>query len=126
MKYLTEEQLQELAQFDTPTVANALEKFGLNSKIEGFTSPEIRSIFGKSTPIVGYACTAKTSGQAPGGPQSEELLMSYYQSIKDCPIHPISVLQDIDETPIASFWGEVQATVHKALGCKATITSGGV
>ncbi len=126
MKYLTEEQLQELAQFDTPTVSNALEKFGINTRVEGFTNPEIRSIFGKSTPVVGYACTAKVSAAAPGPANSEEILFQYYQSIKDCPIHPISVIEDIDPTPVGSFWGEVQTTVHKALGCMSVITTGGV
>jgi regulator of RNase E activity RraA len=36
------------------------------------------------------------------------------------------VIQDVDPVPTGSFWGEVHASVHKALGCVATITNGGV
>lgn len=126
MNYLNKEQLDELTQFDTPTVCNALEKFNLGSKIEGFTSPVIRSIFPDRKPMVGYACTAKISASKPGTKENEEILYRYYQSIKDCPGRPISVIQDLDEACVGSFWGEVQTTVHKALGCMGVITDGGV
>jgi len=126
MNYLNLEQLSELRQFDTPTVCNALEKFKLRKKTEGYTSPLIRSIFADRKPMVGYACTAKVSARYAGNQDHEEILYQYYQSVKDCPSTPISVIQDIDETPIGSFWGEVQTTVHKALGCMGVITNGGV
>jgi regulator of RNase E activity RraA len=38
----------------------------------------------------------------------------------------VAVVQDIDERPIGSFWGEVQATTFKALGAVGTLTDGGV
>lgn len=126
MQHLSNEQLQELQQFDTPTVCNAIEKFNLRSRVEGFTSPAIKAIYPDCKPVVGYACTAKVSARYPGTKVNEETLFSYYQSILDCPSIPISVIQDIDEEPIGSFWGEVQTTVHKALGCMAVITNGGV
>lgn len=126
MNFLSKEQLEELKQFDTPTVCNALEKFRLRTRIEGFTSPAIKAIFPDQGRIVGYACTGKVSAKYPGSKDSEEVLMQYYQSILDCPSTPISIIQDVDEQPIGSFWGEVQATVHKALGCKSVITNGGV
>jgi regulator of RNase E activity RraA len=126
MKYLAEAQLEELRQFDTPTVCNAIEKFKLRSKTEGYTSPAIKAIYPDRKPIVGYACTAKVSARYPGTKENEETLYAYYQSILDCPSTPISVIQDIDEEPIGSFWGEVQTTVHKALGCMGVITNGGV
>ncbi len=126
MNYLNAQQLDELAGFDTPTVCNALEKFSLRAKTEGFTSPMIKSIFPDRKPVVGYACTAKISARQSGTKANEETLYKYYQSLKDCPIRPISVIEDIDESSVGSFWGEVQTTVHKALGCMAVITNGGV
>ncbi len=126
MNHLTEQQLDELASFDTPTVCNALETLTLRAKTEGFTSPMIRSIFPDRKPVVGYACTAKISAMHPRGKENEEILFRYYQSIKDCPIRPISVIEDLDGQSVGSFWGEVQTTVHKALGCMAVITNGGV
>jgi regulator of RNase E activity RraA len=126
MNYLSKEQIEELRQFDTPTVSNAIEKFKVRSKIEGFTSPKIKAIYPDRKPVVGYACTAKISARYPGTKEHEETLYQYYQSLLDCPSVPISVIQDIDEEPVGSFWGEVQTTVHKALGCMAVLTNGGV
>ena len=42
MELLTREQLDALAQFDTPTICNAIEGFGVRSRTEGFTRPELR------------------------------------------------------------------------------------
>lgn len=42
MAFLTQEQLDALAQFDTPTICNAIEGFGVRGRTEGFTRPELR------------------------------------------------------------------------------------
>ncbi len=53
MNYLSKEQIEEIRQFDTPTVCNAIEKFKLRSKIEGFTSPpKIKAIYPDRKPVV--------------------------------------------------------------------------
>lgn len=38
----------------------------------------------------------------------------------------MAVIQDLDSLPVGSFWGDVQAAVHQALGCIEVITNGGV
>lgn len=126
MSILTPEQILDLQQFDTPTVCNAIEWFGLRSKIEGFTDASIRSIFADRQPLVGYACTARISSVKPATSEQKELLYAYYQSLIDSPRPTIAVIEDIDTTPVGSFWGEVQATTHLALGCTGTITNGGI
>ena len=126
MSILNVAQLDELAGFDTPTVCNALERFNLRKRTEGFMHPGIRSIFPDTKPLVGYACTAKISALNPPTEAQKELLFSYFQSIKDSPGRPVAVIEDLDDTPVGSFWGEVQATTHKALGCSGVITNGGV
>lgn len=126
MKQLNAKQIEELKQFDTPTVCNAVERFNLRGKTEGFMNPSIKSVFPDRPPLVGYACTAKISAAQPPTAEQKDLLFAYYQQVKDTPAPPIAVIQDVDETPVGSFWGEVQATVHKALGCMGVITNGGV
>ena len=126
MRLLNESQINELKHFDTPTVCNAIERFNLRGKTSGFMSPKVKSIVPDRKPIVGYACTAKISSTQPPTDSQKKLLFDYYQMIKDTPNPTISVIQDIDEQPVGSFWGEVQATVHKALGCTSVITNGGV
>ena len=46
--------------------------------------------------------------------------------MQQTPRPSVSVIEDIDPQPVGSFWGEVNATVHKALGCAGAITNGGV
>ncbi len=123
---LTKEQLEELREFDSPTVSNAIESFAVRPRTDGFMGPEIKCIIPYQKPMVGYACTAKMSALKPPTPEQEELIYAYYAKVKDTPSPTIAVIQDIDPSPIGSFWGEVHASIHKALGCVGTITNGGV
>jgi len=123
---LSNQQLEDLRQFDTPTVSNVIETFNIRPRTSGFTNPQIKAILPLNKPIVGYACTAKISAKTPPTAEQKEMLFQYYQNIKDTQKPVISVIQDIDPIPVGSFWGEVQATIHKALGCIGTVTNGGV
>jgi 4-hydroxy-4-methyl-2-oxoglutarate aldolase len=126
MKPLSKEQIEELKSFDTPTVSNAIERFNIRSRVLGHMGPKIKSIFPEKPPMVGYACTAKVSAAQAPTDEQKELIYRYYKSILDCEGPPIAVIQDVDESPIGSFWGEVQANTHKALGCRGVVTNGGV
>lgn len=126
MTKLTKEELKELAQFDTPTICNALESFNIRPYTEGFMKPGMYLRTNNLDPIVGYAVTAKVSAKEPGDGGSEERLLAYYNTMFESGLPTIAIIQDIDERPIGSFWGEVQATVHKSLGCVGTLTDGGV
>ena len=56
---LSNEQLEELREFDSPTVWNALEGFKLRSNITGFTYPGLFLRTPDQRPMIGYAATAK-------------------------------------------------------------------
>lgn len=124
MAILSNEQLEELKQLDTPTICNALEIFNIRPRLEGFTNPGLIMRTG-GKPIIGYAATAKVSGRHPikGG---EERLLGYYGSIRDLDTPVIACIQDTDAVPVGSFWGEVQATLHLALGSVGALVDGGV
>lgn len=125
MPKLTPEQLEELKKIDSPTISNAIELFNVRPRSEGFMLSNIKCILPSATPIVGYACTAKISALHPPTPEQRALSIKYYEMIKN---HPgcITVIQDVDPQPIGSYWGEVQASIHKALKCVGLITNGGV
>ncbi|MCC8190143.1 MAG: RraA family protein [Planctomycetes bacterium] len=123
---LTREQLEEIRRFDGPTICNALECFGLRPKTAGFALPGLRPRTLVDHRMIGYAATARVSAAHPGGPTAPEALMAYYQHLRDSPKPSIAVIQDVDPQPVGSFWGEVQATVHCALGAVGTLTLGGV
>ena len=123
---LSKEQIEELQQFDAPTVNNALETFDPKFHTEGFMKPGMvpRTRLGK--PMIGYAATAKVSAMHPAKPEDADKVFKYYESVRGMADPTIAVIQDTDPEPVGSFWGEVQATLHKSLGGVGTLTDGGV
>jgi regulator of RNase E activity RraA len=125
MEYLSQIQLDELREYDTPTVCNAIECFGIRKNTEGYMKPGMVLRTKNKKPVVGYAATAKVSAAYPD-PDAHKMLMGYYDHIRETQSPCIAVIEDIDHEPMASFWGEVQATVHQALGCAVCLMKGGV
>lgn len=122
---LSNSQIEALKQFDTPTVCNAIECFNIQSRNEGFMFPGLSLRTDNSEPMVGYAATVKISG-AESCAKAYDNQMGYYAYAREMDKPSIAVVQDIDTNQISSFWGEVQATTHLALGFAGTITDGGV
>ena len=119
--------LEALLRYDTPTIANAIELFDVRPRDSGFMRPEIRSIFPGMGVMAGYAVTGKI--RAVGQPKKNEVASNFdwWDYILRAPAPRIVVLEDLDDPPaVGSFWGEVQANIHRALGCVGTVTDGGV
>ncbi|MBN1342095.1 MAG: twin-arginine translocation signal domain-containing protein [Phycisphaerae bacterium] len=125
---LTTDELAYLGRFDTPTVANALEKLGQSDRLAGVVSPEVRCIFPEMGIMNGYAATATIQASRPrgqGDPQVKSF--DYWDYIASIPKPTVMVIHDLDAPkPVGSWWGEVNANVHRALGCVGVITDGGV
>ena len=121
---LSTEQIEELRAFCTPTVSNAIELFDVRPRTEGFMRPGLHCHFPEMSPIVGYAATATFAAQQPSATPSDP--QAYDESVLAQPGPRISVAQDMDDAPIGALFGEVNSTVHKALGCVGHITNGGV
>ncbi|MDR0639108.1 MAG: RraA family protein [Spirochaetaceae bacterium] len=123
---LNDEQLEELRNFDTPTVWNALESFKLRPNTKGFTYPGMLLRTPLEKPMIGYAATAKVSGREAPTMEEKEMMFAFFEDVRAMSGPVIAVVQDVDPRPIGSFWGEVQATTFKALGAVGTLTHGGV
>jgi 4-hydroxy-4-methyl-2-oxoglutarate aldolase len=124
---LTFAELEALRALNTPTVANAIERFDKRPRHLGFMGPEVRCIFPEMPPIVGYAATARIMAEQPADGPRAPSRHDYWDSILSVPAPRIAVIQDLDQPPaIGSFWGEVNGNIHRALGCAGTITNGGV
>lgn len=123
---LTKEQLEELRQFDTPTVWNALEGYKLRPNTTGFSYPGLLLRTPQDKPMVGYAVTAKVSGDTPPTTEQKDMMFAFFEDVRNVDAPSVAVVEDIDQRPIGSFWGEVQATTFKALGAVGTLTHGGV
>lgn len=122
---LSQEQLAELHHFSSPTLSNAIEVFGVRRRSEGFMRPEVRCLLPLPEPIVGYVATATIRAAVPADRAPSRA--DYWRALLEVPAPRIVVLQDLDEpAAVGSFWGEVNVTVHRALGCVGTVTNGGV
>jgi 4-hydroxy-4-methyl-2-oxoglutarate aldolase len=119
--------LDAIGRVATPTISNAIETLRVRPRNTGYMSPEIRSIFPELGVMVGYASTATFSADLPA-PESRQIsIADYWQSVLRIPEPRVVVIQDLDNPPcIGSFLGEVQANIHKALGCVGIVTNGGV
>ena len=124
---LSEEQLAALREWPSPAIANAIETFDVQSRNSGFMGPEILCRFPEMPPIVGYAATGKIRASIPGDQDPETVgRAEWYAHIESLPEPRIIVLQDLDQPPRGSFWGEVNGNIHHALGAIGVITDGGV
>jgi regulator of RNase E activity RraA len=121
--------LETLRAFDTPTVCNALELVAPERRLTGFTIKPLVCPFPDLPPMVGYAKTATiraTHAHELDGGKARAQRIGYYEYIASDPAPGISVIQDLDGSEIGfgAFWGEVQSTVHKALGLLGVVTDG--
>jgi regulator of RNase E activity RraA len=116
-----------LKRWDSPTIANAIERTKVRSATAGFMGPRIRPQFPDFGPMVGYAVTATIKASEPGKAEGYVNRFEYYEFIQSIPGPRIMVIHDLDApNPVGSFWGEVHGNLHRALGCIGVITDGGV
>lgn len=127
MAKLTLEQLEKLREFDSPTICNSLEAFGDEYRFHCYGLPGMAQRAGNTLkPQIGYAVTGKVSAATAPTPEQAKLQMEIYKATRAEEMPSIICIQDIDTVPVGSYWGEVQATVHKSLGAVGTLTQGGV
>jgi 4-hydroxy-4-methyl-2-oxoglutarate aldolase len=119
--------LKLLQTYNTPTVANAIEVFDVRPRNEGFMRPEIRCIFPNMGVMVGYAVTVKIQALTPGAKGSTIYPSEHWKDIMKVPAPRVVVVEDLDEpSGVGSLWGEVNANMHKAMGCVGVVTNGSV
>ena len=121
---LNADELERLRRYDAPTVANAIETFDVRPRTAGYASPAIRSIFPQLGVMVGYAVTARARANTPTDVGYSR--HGWWDAVAATPSPRVAVIQDLDEPPVGAFWGEVQANIHRALGCIGAVTNGGV
>jgi 4-hydroxy-4-methyl-2-oxoglutarate aldolase len=126
---LTDGELLELRRWNTPTIYNGWEQVTKhNTGRDGFNIEECRDFMPQMGPMAGYAVTLQIQ---PGNPEHRKANSAawseYRRYIAGVPGPKIVVAQDLDKPAVyGSFWGEVNASVHRALGCVGTITDGAV
>jgi regulator of RNase E activity RraA len=120
--------LEAIRQFDTCTIANAIEQFGVRLRNEGYTRPGLVCVTGGFPKLLGYAATFRVRSSDPPMRGSSHLERTdWWGAIERLPIPRIAVIQDVEaESGSASAVGEVHAAILKAFHCEGVITNGAV
>ena len=119
--------LDRLRKFNTPTVANAIEVFDVRPRNEGFMRPEVRCIFPGLGVMVGYSVTLKIRSVTPGATGAALPPSVHWREMMKVPAPRVVVVEDLDEpSGLGSLWGEVNANMHRAMGCVGAVTNGSV
>jgi len=129
MGTLSHSELLQLKRWNTPTIYNGWEAITSRDRTRGwFNREETRDFMPDMGPMVGYAVTVVCEPSNPEHPRHHADAWSEYRAyVGSVPGPKIVVLQDLDKPEVVgSFWGEVNANVHRALGCVGTITDGAV
>ena len=115
--------IQALADFDTPTIANALE--ALEVPDVQWTGPSIRALTRIATPMVGVAVTATMSEQRGGKFEHIEAWISFCDEIERVPIPVIAVFHDTSKHPgREAMIGEGMSRAMRAAGAVGVICNG--
>ena len=121
-------QLEAIRKFDTCTIANAIEQFGVRLRNEGFTRPGLQCVTRRGASVLGYATTTRVRSSDPpitGGSYLDRT--DWWAAIDKVPLPRIAVIQDMDPEPgSGACVGEIHSAILKALHCHGVITNGAV
>lgn len=126
---LTHGQLLQLKRWNTPTIYNGWEQItSLDAAAPVTNLEESVDFMPQMGPMVGYAVTLviepSKSAHKSNNPNA---WAEYRQFVADLPGPKIVVVQDLDKpSVIGSFWGEVNANVHRSCGCVGAIVDGAI
>ena len=122
---MTKELFERLAQYDTPTVCNAIELWDIRPRTAGYMNETIQACFPGFPPMVGLALTSTfRSSAAPVGADAYSSMTAQTEIMEKMELPSVIVFQDLDNPIAAATFGEVMCSTYKAFGAAGLITSG--
>ncbi len=124
---LKDSELLKLKRWNTPTIYNGWEQItASDASKEAFNKEGTTDFMPQMGVMVGYAVTVvchpserKYKEATPNG------FNDYWAYVAAQPGPKIVVVQDLDKPNfVGAFWGEINASVHRSLGCVGTIIDG--
>lgn len=125
---LTPGELLRLRRFSTPTVYNGWEQVSRTDRRTVVNRQDVRDFTPQFGAMAGYAVTLEVQPSNPEHLRSTpEAPQRYREYVESIPGPKIVILKDADSpNVIGTYFGEVNASLHRALGCVGIITDGGV
>src|SRR5262249_35892061 len=125
---LSREQLDELRAIDSPTIANAIEYFGVRPRVAGYCGSNVRCLTPDAGFMLGYAVTCRGDSTTEDKDRREHTQL--YQAIAALQPLPAVVVIGDDGDPskihLSCHAGEMMATTMKRVGGVGLVTNGGL
>ena len=125
---LAQADFKRLQGLGTCDVSNAIERFSVRMRNEGFADGSIRCVFPEFPPLLGYAvpCRVHTSSPPISG-RYYHMNFDWWRYVATIPAPRVLVFHDVDENPgRAALAGELHGAIGKALDCVGLVTNGAV
>ena len=125
---LDDREAAALARWNTPTIYNGWEALTRSERTSLRCNREaVTDFLPEAGPMVGSAVTLVIEPSNPRWARElPDAVHAYRAYVASAPGPKVVVVQDLDGVTIGSFWGEVNANVHRALGCVGAITDGAI
>ncbi len=124
---LTHSELLQLKRWNTPTIYNGWEQITAHdASREAFNKEPLIDYMPQMGTMVGYAVTVVCQpSERRHKDAAPNAFNEYWAYVASVPGPKIVVAQDLDKPAfVGAFWGEVNASVHRSLGCTGTIIDG--
>ena len=117
--------IARLSQYDSPTVANAIETFKVRDRTDGYVGGYVHALY-EAGVMVGQALTV-TVGQKPGNVAPRDGYWEMWLALEQMPSPSVLVMQDVSGQPERyACAGEVMATLAQRLGAVGIVVDGGL
>ncbi len=125
MTTIRQEILENLRQFDTPTICNVIELFVVRPQTAGYMDGRISACYPELPPMVGFAATATfRSSEPPRQGDAYAGAEAQIERFQELSGPAVVVFQDLDDPPVGATFGEVMCSMYRAFGAVGLITSG--
>lgn len=127
-RLLSSGDLHQLKRWNTPTIYNGWEQITKrDASAEGFNIEEVTDYMPQMGPMIGYAVTLVIEPSNKEHRSITENKEAYRKYIASVPGPKIVVVQDLDKPRVVGAnWGEINAMLHRGLGCVGTLTDGAI
>ncbi|WP_404437154.1 RraA family protein [Microbacterium aerolatum] len=123
-RLLTDGELAFLNGVDSPTVANAIERFAIRDRTEGFIGGDVQSVYPELGSMVGRALTV-TMSNAPGEPAQREGYWRMWEALDAMEGPVVMVVADASGAPErVAYAGEIMSRLAQRLGAVGMVTDG--
>ncbi|OHD82279.1 MAG: dimethylmenaquinone methyltransferase [Spirochaetes bacterium RIFOXYC1_FULL_54_7] len=127
MDHIPLETLLRLKRWNTPTIYNGWEAITRADRTTCFNREPLVDYMPEMGPMAGFAVTVVIQPSEKSHATRADAWNEYRRYVASVPGPKIVVVQDLDKpVAIGAFWGEVNSSAHRALGCVGTITDGAI